>query len=187
MYITLLFIGLGLAMDAFSVAVSNGMCMSEVKLKDAFNVGIFFGAAQGIMPVLGYFGGIVFSGFVESVDHWIVFIILLLIGIKMITEALEKIKSTEKCFKKSIGICDLFFQAIATSIDAFAVGIGFAAIDANIFFASVVIMVITFLLSAAGVFIGKRAGIIFRERAEIFGGLILIFIGIKILAENLFF
>ena len=83
MYITLLFIGLGLAMDAFSVAVSNGMCMSEVKLKDAFNVGIFFGAAQGIMPVLGYFGGIVFSGFVESVDHWIVFVILLFIGIKM--------------------------------------------------------------------------------------------------------
>ena len=187
MYITLILIGLGLAMDAFSVSISNGLCMKKVGFKEASKVGLFFGVAQGVMPVIGYFGGLLFSAFIESVDHWIAFVILSFIGIKMISEAVEKMKKNDSCCTDTLTLKELFFQAIATSIDALAVGVSFAALNINIFFAASVIMIITFIISTIGVFIGKSVGKVFKEKAEIFGGIILIGIGIKILIEHLFF
>lgn len=187
MYITLLLIGLALSMDAFSVAVTNGLCMNKVKCYDAIKVGFFFGTAQGIMPIIGYYGGLLFSGFIESVDHWIAFVILSVIGIKMIVEAVDKIRNPRKDCDKLLMSNELFFQAIATSIDALAVGVGFAALNINIFAAAAIIMIITLGLSTTGVFIGKSVGSVLKEKAEILGGIILISIGIKILFEHLFF
>ena len=187
MTLTLFLIGIGLAMDAFSVSISNGLCIGKVHIKDALKIGLFFGIAQGIMPAIGYFAGILFSDLIKSIDHWISFVILLIIGGKMIKEAVEKIKNPEECLFKTLKIKELFFQAIATSIDALAVGVSFAALRINIFFAASVICLITLVLSFAGVFIGKKLGKILREKAEIFGGVVLILIGVKILVEHLFF
>ncbi len=187
MSLTLILIGIGLAMDAFSVSISDGLCLGKVKIKDALKIGLFFGIAQGIMPTIGYFAGIFFSSLIESIDHWIAFIILFIIGAKMIKEAVEKIKNPQECCFKTIKTKELFFQAIATSIDALAVGVSFAALKINIFFAASVICLITLGLSFAGVFIGKTLGKVLREKAEIFGGVVLILIGFKILVEHLFF
>lgn len=187
MYITLILTALSLAMDAFSVSISNGLCMKKVTIKEALKIGLFFGVFQGIMPLIGYFGGTLFSSFIESVDHWIAFVILSFIGLKMINEAVEKIKRPESCPTESLTTKTLFLQAIATSIDALAVGVGFAALNMDIFFAASVIMIITFVLSFFGVFIGKKVEGTFKEKAEIFGGLVLIGIGVKILIEHLFF
>lgn len=184
---TLILTALSLAMDAFSVSISNGLCMKKVSFKEALKIGLFFGIAQGVMPILGYMGGSLFAKFIESVDHWIAFVILSFIGIKMISEAVEKMKKPESCPTEKLTIKDLFFQAIATSIDALAVGVGFAALKINIIFAASFIALITFVLSFSGVFIGKKVGKSFKEKAEIFGGIILIGIGIKILIEHLFF
>ncbi len=187
MNIMLFLIGLGLAMDAFSVAVSNGTCVEDAKLSGALKVGLFFGIAQGIMPIIGYFAGQLFASFIESVDHWIAFVILTIIGIKMISECLEKMKTPTSCKFKHLSLKELFFQAIATSIDALAVGVGFAALAANIWSSAFIIFLITFILSFLGFFIGKKVGKIFREKAELLGGGILILIGAKILIEHLFF
>ncbi len=187
MYITLLIIGIGLSMDAFSVAITNGLCIGHATKKDALKIAAFFGIAQGIMPLAGYFAGLAFSAFVERVDHWIAFVILSIIGIKMIIEAVEKIKKPEECTFCALSTRELFFQAVATSIDALAVGISFAALEFNIFTASAVIAATTFFISFVGVFIGKKVGNIFKEKAEIFGGAVLVLIGIKILIEHLFF
>ena len=146
--ITLILTALSLAMDAFSVSISNGLCMKKAKVSDALKIGCFFGVAQGIMPLIGYMGGSFFADVIESVDHWIAFVILAFIGIKMISEAIEKLKK-----KESDEVCEilttkkLFFQAIATSIDALAVGVGFAALKMNIYFAVSMIALITFSLS----------------------------------------
>lgn len=187
MIFTLLLIGIGLSMDAFSVAVSDGLCIGNVRVRDSFKIAAFFGIAQGVMPLIGYFAGISFSGFVEKIDHWIAFFILFFIGIKMIKEAVEKIKKPEKCSFFTLTLKNLFVQAVATSIDALAVGISFAALDTNIVFASSVICATTFLISFTGVFIGKKVGGIFKEKAEILGGSVLVLIGVKILLEHLFF
>ena len=184
---TLILTALSLAMDAFSVSISNGLCMKKATFKEALKIGLFFGIAQGVMPVIGYMGGSLFAKFIESVDHWIAFVILSFIGIKMISEAIEKMKKPESCPTEKLTTKDLFFQAIATSIDALAVGVGFAALKINIIFAASFIALITFALSFFGVFIGKKVGKSFKEKAEIFGGIILIGIGIKILIEHLFF
>nr|QGT51220.1 putative manganese efflux pump MntP [uncultured Firmicutes bacterium] len=186
MDITLLLIALGLAMDAFSVSVTNGLCGKNIGIKQALLIGVFFGGAQAIMPTVGYYAGNIFAGYIESVDHWIAFFLLGIIGLKMILEARDKMKAPQKCDEKSLTVKMLFFQAIATSIDALAVGISFAALKINIAAAAAEIGLVTFLLSVIGVFIGKKAGGLFKEKAEIIGGVILILIGIKILAEHLF-
>lgn len=185
MFFNVFLIGLGLSADAFSVSVSNGLCSSEVRAREAFKTGAFFGVAQGIMPLLGFILGKSFCGSIKSIDHWIAFVFLFIIGIKMIVEAVEKLKNPSKNYNEIITNKTLFLQAIATSIDALAVGIGFAALEINIYFSSVLIMCITFVLSTAGMFIGNKIGSLFKEKAEICGGLILIFIGIKILAEHM--
>ncbi len=184
---TVILAGISLAMDAFSVSVSNGMCMEKVKFKNALKIGLFFGVAQGIMPTIGFFAGILLENLIKSIDHWIAFFILSYIGFSMIREARKKIKNPEKNECKIITTKELFMQAVATSIDALAVGITFTALkNINIFISAALICVITLVLSIIGVYIGKTVGKILRERAEIFGGAVLIIIGIKILIEHLF-
>ena len=182
--------GISLAMDAFSVSVSNGLCIKNVRFKDALKVGLFFGIAQGVMPAIGFFVGTYFRNlnFIEYIDHWIAFAILSFIGINMIREACNEIKNPEENECKKLTFKELFTQAVATSIDALAVGISFATLgNINIYFSAVTICVITFILSFFGVYIGKSVGKFLKEKAEIIGGSVLIFIVIKILVEHLFF
>lgn len=178
--------GISLAMDAFSVSITNGICLGKVKVKDALKIGLFFGIAQGVMPTIGYFAGLLFADLIRNIDHWIAFIILGAIGLNMIIEAIKKIRNPEDECCKIIKNKELFLQAIATSIDALAVGVTFAALDINIFLAASAICLITFVISFFGVYIGKKIGTFLREKAEIFGGAILILIGLKILIEHLF-
>lgn len=186
MNLALIFItGLGLSMDAFSVSVSNGLCMSRIQFAKAFMIAFAFGLAQAIMPAIGYFAGTLFSGYIEKIDHWVAFVLLAVIGIKMICEAVEEIKNpTNEC--KTISFKLIFVQAIATSIDALAVGVSFAALKTNIWLASSIIGLTTFVLCLPAVYIGKKVGGLFKEKAEILGGVILVGIGIKILLEHLF-
>lgn len=186
MDITLLMIALGLSMDAFSVSVTNGLCGKNIGLKITLLIGLFFGGAQAIMPVIGYYAGNIFSGYIESVDHWIAFFLLGIIGLKMILEARDKMKTPEKCEHKNLTVKVLFVQAVATSIDALAVGISFAALKTNIALTAAEIGLVTFILSIIGVLIGKKAGNFIKEKAEIIGGAILILIGVKILVEHMF-
>lgn len=184
--LTVFFIGLGLAMDAFSVSLTNGLCIKNIKMKDAFLIAFFYGFFQFIMPVIGFFAASIFKGYIEKVDHWVAFVLLFLIGIKMISEALEKRKECSKDEEKKLSLKVLTLQAVATSIDALAVGVGFVALKLPVFSSCILIGVITFILCFLGVFIGKKAGNIFKGKAEIIGGIILIAIGSKILIEHLF-
>lgn len=181
--LTAFLIGTGLSMDAFSVSITNGMNMKRVKFKDAFKIAFFYGIFQFIMPVIGFFAAEIFKSYIEAVDHWVAFLLLAFIGIKMIIEAFDK-KEEEK---KNLSIKVLTLQAIATSIDALAVGISFAALNTPIWSSSFIIGMTTFVLCFGAVYIGKTVGKFLAEKAEIFGGIILLGIGIKILAEHLFF
>ncbi len=182
--LTVFLIGLGLSMDAFSVSVTNGMCLNRVKIKDSSKIAFMYAFFQFLMPVLGFFAGNIFKNAINSVDHWIAFCLLLFIGIKMISEAFEKKDEKEDC--KKIGLKLLFVQAIATSIDALAVGVSFAALKMPVFSSSLIIGIITFVICFFGVYIGKKVGNLLKGKAEILGGLILIGIGVKILIEHLF-
>ena len=175
--------GIGLSMDAFSVSISNGICLGKAKVKDALKIGLFFGLAQGIMPTIGYFMGTFFEGYIKAVDHWLAFVILLAIGLNMIRESVSS-KEEECC--KQLTLKELFIQAFATSIDALAVGISFIANENfNIYLAASIIAATTFVFSFCGVFIGKSIGKILKDKAGIVGGAVLIFIGCKILIEHL--
>ena len=185
--LTVVLIGLGLSMDAFSVSVTNGLCMKKIRPKEALIIALFYGFFQFLMPVLGFYAASFFKGYIEAVDHWIAFVLLTFIGIKMISEAIESMKEKDECKLRTLSFKILTIQAIATSIDALAVGVGFAALDIPVFSSSFIIGLITFVLCLAGVFIGKKAGNIFKGKAEILGGIILIGIGMKILIEHLFF
>lgn len=181
--LTVFLIGLGLSMDAFSVSVTNGMCLESVNIKDAVKIAFMYAFFQFLMPVIGFFAGNVFKDFINTVDHWIAFCLLLFIGIKMISEAFEK-KEENEC--KKIGLKLLFVQGIATSIDALAVGVSFAALKIPAFSSSMMIGIITFVICFLGVYLGKKVGNLLKGKAEILGGLILIGIGVKILIEHLF-
>ena len=185
--LTVLLIGIGLAMDAFYVSVTNGMCIKNLKVKDAGLIALVYAAFQFLMPLAGFFAGSMFKGYIEKIDHWVGFVLLLFIGIKMLVEAFEKEDECCESTPSSIGFKMLVIQGIATSIDALAVGVSFAALNTPIFSASLLIGVVTFLICFAGVYIGKKAGGMLKNKAEIAGGVILIAIGIKILVEGLFF
>lgn len=181
-FTTLFFVAIGLAMDAFAVSIAQGVASPKFRIGHAMKVGIFFGFFQAFMPVLGWALGFQFKGYIEKVDHWVAFGILFIIGAKMIYNVLYQendtceVKTNNKHKENRI----LLMLAIATSIDALAVGISFAFLNTSIIHAAVIIGVITFLLSAIGVFIGKKFGCLFQKQAEIFGGVALILIGIKI-------
>ena len=179
--VELLSIGVGLAMDAFAVAVGKGLSMKRLSLKNAGLVGFYFGFFQALMPVIGYFLGIGFKDYITSIDHWVAFILLGLIGANMIKEAF----GDEEDVDDDLSFKTMLILAIATSIDALAVGITFAFLQVNILYAALIIGVTTFVISVIGVKIGHVFGLKYKSKAEIAGGIILIAMGCKILLEHL--
>ena len=177
-----LLISLGLAMDAFAVSVCKGLSMEKMNWKKAIIIGLYFGLFQALMPVLGYFLGTAFEQFITSIDHWIAFALLGAIGSNMIKESFNK--NSENC-NENIDVKTMVILAIATSIDALAVGITFACLRINIWLPVISIGIITFILSVIGVKIGNKFGDKYENKAEFIGGLILILLGIKILLEHL--
>lgn len=184
--VTLFFTSLGLSMDACAVSISNGMCYDNMQKKQILSTAAAFGFFQAFMPILGYFIGSAFSDYVSFLDHWIALILLGFIGCQMIIEAIRELKYSEACPDscKNLSSKTLLLQAVATSIDAFAVGIGFAVMKVNIISASICIGTITFITSVIGSHLGKKFGRLFKQKAEILGGVILIAIGIKIFIEH---
>lgn len=187
-FLELVLIGAGLAMDAFAVAVCKGLCMRRINYSHAVIIALFFGGFQALMPLVGWLIGKQFEKYITSVDHWIAFILLLIIGGKMAYEAIFGKDEDKACSDKSKSRLDykeLFTLAIATSIDALAVGITFAFLNVNIWAAISIIGITTFTLSLLGVIVGNKFGSIYKKKAEIAGGVVLILIGLKILLEHL--
>lgn len=175
-------IGVGLAMDAFAVSICKGLTTRKLSAKHALICGLWFGVFQALMPTIGYVLGVQFADKIESIDHWIAFILLALIGLNMIKEALE---GDEENLEPDFSIKAMLPLAIATSIDALAVGVTFAFLNVNIVSSVMIIGITTFVISITGVVIGHIFGTKYKARAEIAGGVILILIGVKILLEHL--
>lgn len=176
--ITIFFIAVSLAMDAFAVSIANGVCHFSKKL--ALKQCIYFGAFQFLMPLLGWFLGIYVKNSMEKIDHWIAFALLVLIGGNMILESFQKEKTNIVLTNKN-----LLLQAVATSIDAFAVGISFAILEVNIIFASIVIGIVAAVISYIGSILGKHLGQFLEKKASIAGGIVLIAVGVHILLEHI--
>jgi len=180
----ILLLALGLSIDSFAVSVANGLTIKKLSLADKLKIAFSLALFQGLMPLIGWYAGIEIASYIKKIDHWIAFILLAFIGLKMIYESFSKEKTEEnEVLKKST----LLAQSIATSIDAFAVGISFAFLDIDIFIPVIIIGVVTFIASLIGLQIGKYMGVRFGKYIEIFGGLVLIGIGLKILIEHLYF
>ena len=175
-------IALALSMDAFAVAVAGGSALKPPLRGKAFKTGLFFGGFQALMPLAGWFAGSGLHAFVKGVDHWVAFALLSGVGGKMIYEAL-------KGGEKTCDVCGtgpLFVLAVATSIDAFAVGLSLSFLGVSIVLPALIIGLVTFTLSAAGIYIGAKAGHFFENKMEIAGGLVLVGLGAKILLEHLY-
>ena len=182
--IELFLIAVGLSMDAFAVSVCKGLAMPKCTFKKAAIVGLWFGGFQALMPAIGYVLGAQFQETIASIDHWIAFVLLALIGGNMIHEALD---NDEEEADASLDVKTMFLLAVATSIDALAIGITFAFLKVNIIPAVCFIGIVTFIISFAGVKIGNIFGARYKNKAEIVGGVILILLGLKILLEHLGF
>lgn len=192
--ITLFSISVALSMDAFSVSICKGLATKKFSLKTALLCGLWFGSFQALMPGIGFFLGSQFEHFITNIDHWIAFALLSFIGINMIREALNENEITDVGQQPiadnqgtSTGFKTMLGLAIATSIDALAVGVTFAFLKVNIWFSVMIIGITTFLFSFVGVKIGNVFGSRYSKTAEIIGGVILILLGLKILVEHLFF
>lgn len=181
----LFLIAVGLSMDAFAVAVCKGLCMRKMRYGQAVVIALFFGGFQALMPLIGWLLGKQFEQYITSIDHWIAFVLLGIIGANMIREALGKDEEEACAADERLNLKELLLMAIATSIDALAVGITFAFLQVSIGPAVAFIGCTTFVLAFVGVCIGKVFGAKYKSRAEFFGGLILILIGLKILLEHL--
>ena len=184
--LTVFLIANGLAMDAFAVSVANGIMLRQIRVGHVLRFGLFFGAFQFIMPLLGWMLGSMFAEQIQSYDHWVAFVLLAFIGGKMFQEGCEEKEEDAFDEQQALGLRNMTLLAIATSIDAMAVGVSFALIHVDVLFASSVIGVVAFVLSSAGVLLGKQLGTLFQKNAEKLGGLVLIAIGLKILVEHLF-
>lgn len=180
----LVLIAVGLSMDAFAVALCKGLGMRRLNYVHALVIALFFGVFQGVMPLIGWFLGTQFEQYITPVDHWIAFALLAYIGGKMIWDAFHEEGEAEAC-ESRLDMKELFMLAIATSIDALAVGITFAFLHVDIVPAVLLIGLITLGLSFVGVLIGHRFGTRFQKKAEIAGGVVLVLIGLKILLEHL--
>lgn len=180
--IELLILAVGLSMDAFAVAICKGLALREVKPAQMALVGLWFGGFQALMPVVGYLIGVQFSAYITAIDHWIAFALLALIGGNMVKEALSK---DEEEADASLSAKKMLPLAVATSIDALAVGVSFAFLNVQIDLAAGFIGTVTFVLSAVGVKVGSLFGAKYKSRAELIGGVILILLGLKILLEHL--
>ena len=178
----ILLIGIGLAMDAFAVSICKCLSMKKMNWKNAVIIALYFGVFQALMPLIGYFLGMTFESIVTTFDHWVAFALLTLIGGGMIKESFddEDDKKNDRVDFKTMVVL-----AIATSIDALAVGITFAFFDVNIVLAVSIIGIITFIISVLGVKIGNRFGDKYQNKAQLMGGIILVLLGFKILLEHL--
>lgn len=170
-------------MDAFAVSITSGLTIKRLKINHALRIALFFGAFQAIMPVIGWLAGFSLRDFISGVDHWIAFALLAIIGGRMIFKSREKSQNKEEI--NPLNIYVLLLLSIATSIDALAVGLSLAFLKLLIITPAIIIGIVAFLFSFIGVFIGNRFGGMFKHKAEVIGGLILITIGIKILIEHL--
>jgi putative Mn2+ efflux pump MntP len=184
-FITLLLIAVGLSIDCFAVAISSGIALKCFRIRYALRVGLFFGGFQALMPVIGWFAGLSFKQYIENYDHWVAFAMLAAIGGKMIYEATLLEEAEKSCDPRNLLL--VFGLAIATSIDALAVGISFSVLGISILTPVLIIGLVSFIAAYSGMYIGDKFGDIFGNKVEIFGGIILILIGLKILIEHLFF
>lgn len=183
--ISLCFLACALAMDAFAVSLCKGFSVKNLQVKHYILTGCYFGGFQALMPAIGYIAGENFKSFMQPVDHWIAFVLLSFLGLKMIKEGFEN----EGCRSDSnqFGFKVMFALAIATSIDALAVGVSFAFLNVNLLLALFLIGFITFIFCVFALKIGNRFGIYFKRKAEFLGGVVLLFLGFKILIEHLYF
>ena len=180
-FVELLLLSVGLGMDAFAVSVCKGISMKKMNWKKACIIGLYFGGFQALMPVLGYFLGSTFESVITNLDHWIAFGLLAIIGGNMIKDAFSKKEEKDD----DVSFKTMFVLAVATSIDALAVGITFAFFDVNMFVAIPMIGIISFILPLFGTKIGNKFGDKYERKAELTGGIILILLGLKILLEHL--
>lgn len=180
--IEIFIIGVSLAMDAFAVAICKGLSFRKLNIKNCTTIGIYFGIFQGLMPLIGFVLGLSFQEIITKIDHWVAFILLSVIGTNMIKDSFL---SDKENLNQNINFKAMFPLALATSIDALAIGITFAFLKVNILFAITVISITTFFISVIGVIIGNKVGNKFEKRAEFIGGLILVIMGLKILLEHL--
>nr|WP_316619592.1 manganese efflux pump MntP family protein [uncultured Ruminococcus sp.] len=183
-YLELFVIAVGLSMDAFAVSVCKGLSVRRLRPRHNLICGLYFGGFQALMPVIGWLLGRQFESLIKSIDHWIAFALLVLIGANMIREA---VKNEEENLNDSFSPKTMLPLAVATSIDALAVGVTFAFLDVSIVPAVSMIGATTFILSAVGVKIGNVFGAKYKSKAELVGGIVLIAMGVKILIEHLFF
>ena len=181
--ITIILIAVGLSMDAVAVSVCLGGTSAKINFQRALTVALWFGTFQAIMPIIGWGVGATLKDLIANIDHWVVFLILSLIGIRMIYESFYGKSKVVSADPFNLGVLALL--SLATSIDALAVGISFAFINIPIINPIIIIGIVTFMLSLIGAYIGKRIGLLFAKRIEVIGGLILIAIGAKILIEHL--
>ena len=184
----LLLLALGVSMDAFAVSICKGLAMPKATLKAGFTCGIWFGGFQALMPLIGFFLGTLFADAIQAIDHWVAFILLAIIGINMLKEAFEAEEGCDCCREHNadLSVRTMFLMAVATSIDALAVGISLAmAGNVNIFQAVLLIGLFTCGMSAVGVKLGNVFGCRFEKKAQVAGGVILILLGLKILLEHL--
>lgn len=179
----IILIAIGLAMDAFVASISKGICIQKIKIKESLTIALFFGFFQFFMPILGAFLGKQFLDIISSFDYIISFILLAGVGIKMIIESLSS-PNVECCDIVILSYVNIFFLAIITSLDALAVGVAFSFSNDTILFAAIIIGFVTFILSYIGVYIGRSFGNKYEKNAEIFGGIVLILIGLKIFIEH---
>lgn len=182
----LLLLAVGLSMDAFAVSICKGLAMKRATVRAEILCGVWFGGFQALMPLLGFFLGTLFAGAIQTFDHWVAFALLALIGANMLREALSGEEDSDAGSGADLSVKTMFIMAVATSIDALAVGISLAmAGDVNVFLAVALIGLVTFLLSALGVKVGNVFGSRYEKKAEAAGGIILILLGLKILLEHL--
>lgn len=185
-FLELFLIGVGLSMDAFAVAICQGLCMKKLNWRYATIIALFFGGFQALMPFIGWLLGSQFAGYIQNIDHWVAFVLLALIGGNMVREALSPEEEETACaVDQKLDYKQLLLMAIATSIDALAVGVTFAFLEVSILPAISIIGCTTFVLSIVGVAVGNFFGARYKKRAELSGGIILILLGVKILLEHL--
>ena len=179
----LIILAVGLSMDAFAVSICKGLSVRKLEIKHMALAGIWFGGFQALMPLIGYLLGSTFASYVQKFDHWIALILLAFIGLSMIKEAFGE---DEEEVGDSFGAKTMFLMAVATSIDALAVGVTFAFLNVNVIFAVFTIGITTFIFSAAGIKIGNVFGLRFKSKAELAGGAIMLLLGLKIFVEHMF-
>ncbi len=182
---TVFVIAVGLSMDAFAVSVANGCRIKQVTLRDALRPGWWFGGFQMLMPILGWLGGLALRDLIQSFSHWVVFGLLVFVGGKMLVEAVHGGEHEDECAEERRSTRDMLILAVATSIDALAVGLSLSVLHVSIWWPALLIGVVTFVFSLAGTLLGCSIGQLVKNKAEILGGLVLIGIGIRILVQGL--